>query len=53
MASMSEPRSAAAPLDEQRAGKSSEEVAEGAELVARLRASLLLQRLEALENEIP
>jgi hypothetical protein len=50
MAWMSEPRSAAAPLDEQWAGKSPEDVAEADELVARLRASLLLQRLEELEN---
>jgi hypothetical protein len=50
MASMSEPRSAAARLDEQWAGTSPEEVAKGAQLVARLRASLLLQRLEELEN---
>jgi hypothetical protein len=50
MASMSEPRSAAAPLDEQWTGKRPEKVAEGADLVARSRASLLLQRLEELEN---
>ena len=53
MASIREPRSAPTPLDEQSAAKSPEEVAEGTELVSRLRATLLLERLEELENEIP